>query len=184
MSTNNEFGVAGLGRLGGNLARHTMEKNIRVVGFTRSQSPADMLTAGMVEIRNLADFHAKLSSPRAVFLYIPAGPMVDQLIDDLALILEAGDIIVDGGNSYWGDSIRRHRRLQKKRIHLVDLGTSGALRARGISPSRSTTELSLAGCRRSAKEWTCSSLFATGSTSRTCCGAGGTARSFARGSSI
>ncbi len=122
-----EFGVIGLGRMGGNLARQALAKGMRVVGLTLEGAPADLVRAGLVEIRSSADFRAKLAPPRAVFLYIPAGPAVDQLIDELAPRLERGDIIVDGGNSYWGDSIRRHRRLRERGLHLVDLGTSGGV---------------------------------------------------------
>jgi 6-phosphogluconate dehydrogenase len=62
----------------------------------------------MVEIHGLEGFREKLSPPRPIFIYIPAGPIVDRVMGDLALNLDKGDIIVDAGNSYWGDSIRRH----------------------------------------------------------------------------
>jgi 6-phosphogluconate dehydrogenase len=122
-----EFGVIGLGRMGGNLARQALTKGMHVVGLTLEGAPADLVRAGLVEVRSSADFRAKLAPPRAVFLYIPAGPAVDKLIDELAPRLERGDIIVDGGNSYWGDSIRRHERLRTRGLHLVDLGTSGGV---------------------------------------------------------
>ncbi len=120
-----EYGVVGLGRMGGNLARQALEKEIRVVGFTRHGAPEDMLEAGLIEVRSYEDLKAELSPPRAVFLYIPAGPPVDEVLDDLAAALDPGDVLVDGGNSYWGDSIRRHSRLKEQGIHFVDLGTSG-----------------------------------------------------------
>jgi 6-phosphogluconate dehydrogenase len=68
-----------------------------------------------------------MAAPRVVFLYIPAGRAVDDSLDGLAGALESGDILVDGGNSYWGDSIRRHARLRERGIHLVDVGTSGGV---------------------------------------------------------
>ena len=120
-----EFGVVGLGRMGGNLARQALQKNIRVVGYAKEKAPADLIRAGLVEVRTPAGFMKELASPRAIFLYIPAGPPVDSLLDGLASELEPGDILVDGGNSYWADSIRRYRRLKEKRISFVDLGTSG-----------------------------------------------------------
>jgi 6-phosphogluconate dehydrogenase len=122
-----EFGIVGLGRMGGSLALQALEKGIRVVGFELRGAPAEMVQAGLVEIKGLDAFRQQLTPPRAVFLYIPAGPIVDRVADDLADRLEAGDIIVDGGNSYWGDSIRRHARLGEKGIRFVDLGTSGGV---------------------------------------------------------
>jgi 6-phosphogluconate dehydrogenase len=122
-----KFGIVGLGRMGGNLALQALEKGHEVVGFTRGGAPPDMTEAGLVEVRSLADLKAQLAPPRAVFLYIPAGPAVDKLLDDLAARLDAGDILVDGGNSYWGDSIRRYRRLKEQGIQFVDLGTSGGV---------------------------------------------------------
>ncbi|MGH7367792.1 MAG: NADP-dependent phosphogluconate dehydrogenase [Candidatus Rokuibacteriota bacterium] len=122
-----EFGVVGLGRMGGGLALQAREKGMRVVGFDPAGLPAELRQAGVVEARRLEDFKKELSAPRAVFLYIPAGPAVDALLDDLAGPLEPGDVIVDGGNSYWGDSIRRHERLKSRSMELVDLGTSGGV---------------------------------------------------------
>ena len=122
-----EYGVVGLGRMGGNLARQALEKGIRVVGFTRHSAPADMIEAGLVEVRSYEDLKAQLTPPRIVFIYIPAGPAVDKVLDDLAAQLDAGAILVDGGNSYWGDSIRRHQRLKEQGINFVDLGTSGGV---------------------------------------------------------
>ncbi len=127
METKNEYGVIGLGRMGGNLARQAMEKGMRVVGFTRHGAPPDMREAGLVEVRSYEDLKEQLSPPRIVFLYIPSGPAVDKILDELAQEFEEGDILVDGGNSYWGDSIRRHRRLKEKGINFVDLGTSGGV---------------------------------------------------------
>lgn len=126
-NVNREFGIVGLGRMGANLALQALEKGIRVVGFDVKRAPAELTRTGMVEIPSLEGFHDKLTQPRPIFIYIPAGPIVDRVIDDLTLHLDKGDIIVDGGNSYWGDSIRRHRRLSGKGIHFVDLGTSGGV---------------------------------------------------------
>lgn len=123
----NEFGVVGLGRMGGDLVLQALEKGMRVVGSTRKGAPDDMLGAGLVEVSSLEDFKAQLASPRVIFIYIPAGPPVDQVLDDLATRLDEGDILIDGGNSYWGDSIRRHHRLKERGIHFVDLGTSGGI---------------------------------------------------------
>ena len=122
-----EFGVIGLGRMGGNLARQALGKGMRVVGYDNRPPAPDLTESGLEFIERIADFRVRLPVPRAVLLYIPAGPLIDALLEDLAPHLEPGDVIVDGGNSYWGDSIRRQRRLKQKGIHLVDLGTSGGV---------------------------------------------------------
>ena len=122
-----EFGVIGLGKIGGGLARQALEKGYRVVGFSRSGAPQELVKRGLVEIKGAGGFREELRPPGTVLLYIPAGPAIDTLLDELARSLAPGDIIADGGNSYWGDSIRRHRRLRDKGMHFVDVGTSGGL---------------------------------------------------------
>ncbi len=122
-----EFGVVGLGRMGGNLALQALEKGMRVVGFTKDGASPELRAAGLTEVPDVAGFRTHLKPPRPVLIYIPAGPMVDTVIEQLAGQLEAGDLIIDGGNSYWGDSIRRYRRLKERGIQLVDLGTSGGV---------------------------------------------------------
>ncbi|MPZ14463.1 MAG: NADP-dependent phosphogluconate dehydrogenase [Chloroflexi bacterium] len=113
--------------MGGNLALHALEQGMRVVGFDLHGVPEDLVRAGMVEIRDLDGFRLHLSPSRPVFIYIPAGPALDTALDELARRLETGDVVVDAGNSYWGDSVRRHHRLAAQGIHLVDLGTSGGV---------------------------------------------------------
>jgi 6-phosphogluconate dehydrogenase len=122
-----EFGVVGLGKIGGGLAHLALEKGMRIVGSSRSGAPQELLKAGLVEIKDVGAFHAQLRPPRIALLYIPAGAAVDTILDKLSTVLEAGDIVADGGNSYWGDSIRRHARLRGREIHFVDIGTSGGL---------------------------------------------------------
>jgi len=122
-----EFGVVGLGRMGGGLALQAREHGMRVVGVDPAGLRPELTAAGVVEARGLDALASQLRPPRAVFLYVPAGPAVDRLIEDLAAHLAAGDVIVDGGNSYWGDSIRRQRRLAPSGVQLVDLGTSGGV---------------------------------------------------------
>ena len=127
MGTANEFGVVGLGRMGGGLALHAREVGFRVVGLDVRGLRAELLAASVEEVRTMDALRAALAPPRAVFLYVPAGPPVDALLDALAPVLDTGDVVVDGGNSYWGDSIRRHARLAARGIALVDLGTSGGV---------------------------------------------------------
>ncbi|GLQ53975.1 NADP(+)-dependent, decarboxylating phosphogluconate dehydrogenase [Devosia nitrariae] len=123
----NEIGVVGLGRMGGGLADLAISKGYHVVGLTLGGAPRELVEAGLVEVSDIAGFREKLQPRRVVLLYIPAGPDVDAALDKLASSLEPGDIVVDGGNSYWGDSIRRHDRLKARGIDFVDLGTSGGL---------------------------------------------------------
>jgi 6-phosphogluconate dehydrogenase len=127
MPVDQEFGVVGLGRMGAGLAYQALEKGVRVVGTSRSGAPRDLVAAGLVEVGGLSGFRAQLRPPRAVLLYIPAGAAVDLTLNELEKALEPGDVVADGGNSYWGDSIRRHARLRGHGIQFVDLGTSGGL---------------------------------------------------------
>jgi 6-phosphogluconate dehydrogenase len=122
-----EFGVVGLGRMGGNLALQALAKGMRVVGFDVRGPTPETVEAGLVPVAALGGFRERLVPPRIVFVYIPAGPAVDEVLDALAAELERGDIVVDAGNSYWGDSIRRWERLHQRGLHLVDLGTSGGI---------------------------------------------------------
>jgi 6-phosphogluconate dehydrogenase len=122
-----EFGVVGLGRIGGGLAHNALRKGLRVVGASRSGAPKDLAGAGLVEIRDFAAFRQELRAPRTVLLYVPAGRAVDEILERLAGALEPGDVVADGGNSYWGDSIRRHGRLRARGLHFVDVGTSGGV---------------------------------------------------------
>jgi 6-phosphogluconate dehydrogenase len=124
---NREFGIVGLGRMGANISLQALEKGMRVVGFDIKGVSQELKAAGMLEVYGPGGFRQNLSSLRVVFIYVPAGPIVDRVIDDLAANLGKGDVIIDAGNSYWGDSIRRHRRLLEKGIQFVDLGTSGGV---------------------------------------------------------
>jgi 6-phosphogluconate dehydrogenase len=127
MADAHEFGVVDLGNIGGNLTAQALEKGLRVVGYDKREAPRHLVNAGMEAVTDIGGFREKLSPPRPVFLYVPAGPVVDSILDDLVKHLEKDDIVVDGGNSYWGDSIRRHRRLKEDGLLFVDLGTSGGL---------------------------------------------------------
>src|SRR5436190_2233137 len=122
-----EFGVVGLGRMGGGLALQARGKGMNVVGYDPAGLKAELSQAGVVGAKTLEELTSKLERPRAVFLYVPAGPLIDQLIEQLTPLMQPGDVIVDGGNSYWGDSKRRHKALEAKGLQLVDLGTSGGV---------------------------------------------------------
>lgn len=122
-----EFGVIGLGRMGGGIALQARRKGMRVVGYDPYGMRAELRDSGLIGSASLAELAGALTPPRAVLVYIPAGPPVDQLLDQLTAALSPGDVIVDGGNSYWGDSIRRASRLATHGIALVDCGTSGGI---------------------------------------------------------
>jgi 6-phosphogluconate dehydrogenase len=121
-----QFGVVGLGRIGGGLAWQALGKGYEVVGIDLAPPTDDLTERGICYSQELEEL-ATLEGPRVVFVYIHAGPPIDEMLERLVGVLSAGDIIVDGGNSYWGDSIRRAKRLAEKGIHLVDLGTSGGV---------------------------------------------------------
>jgi len=121
-----EFGIIGLGRMGANIARQAVEKGIRVIGFSRTRKQ-ELLQEGVELASDIPGLVNLLSPPRIVFLYVPAGPVVDQVLESLVAVLDKGDVVVDGGNSHFRDSQVRHRRLAEYGIGFVDCGTSGGL---------------------------------------------------------
>ena len=96
-----------------------------MAGLIHHDPQKELIAAGLVPVRSVHELGDKLAAPRTVFLYVAAGPVVDEYLDQLAGVLEPGDVVIDGGNSYWGDSKRRHARLKDKGLHFIDLGTSG-----------------------------------------------------------
>jgi 6-phosphogluconate dehydrogenase len=122
-----QLGMIGLGRMGANMVRRLIEKGHTCVVFDRSsQAVADLAKEHATGTDSLADLAKKLQKPRAVWLMVPAA-VVDQTIADLLPHLEAGDILIDGGNSYYIDDIKRAKELAPKKIHYVDVGTSGGV---------------------------------------------------------
>jgi 6-phosphogluconate dehydrogenase len=119
------IGIVGLGKMGAGLAENALAKKFTVAGFDTRLISDDLKRAGLKPAAALKDFAKLLKVPRFVIIYVPAGPAVDAVLDELAGVLAPGDIIADGGNSYWGDSIRRQARLMQKGIHFIDAGTSG-----------------------------------------------------------
>ena len=127
IKTKLQIGMIGLGRMGGNLTRQALQKKIQVIGFTTEGAPKDLIRSGCLEIKKISSFILHLKKPRKIFIYVPAGPEVDKVINELSIYLEPNDIILDGGNSYWQDSITRANHLKNKKIKFIDLGTSGGI---------------------------------------------------------
>jgi 6-phosphogluconate dehydrogenase len=122
-----QIGIIGLGRMGANMARRLMRGGHECVVFDRSQKAIDELAAdGAKGTVHMLDLVERLQGPRAVWLMVPAG-VVDETISALAPLLSKGDILIDGGNSYYVDDIRRAKELAAKGIHYVDVGTSGGV---------------------------------------------------------
>ncbi len=101
------FGIVGLGKMGRNLALQAIDKKYEVIGFDPYVKD-DLKQTGIRVTSTLEELVSQLPVPRIIFIYIPAGKAVDDLLTQLTRLLSEGDIIVDGGNSYWGDSIRRN----------------------------------------------------------------------------
>jgi 6-phosphogluconate dehydrogenase len=122
-----QLGMIGLGRMGANMVRRLIKKGHDCVVFDRSREAVDQLVKEKaVGANSLADFVKRLDSPRVVWLMVPAA-VVDDTIKDLLPLLDADDILIDGGNSYYIDDIRRAKELAQKQIHYVDVGTSGGV---------------------------------------------------------
>jgi 6-phosphogluconate dehydrogenase len=126
------FGIVGLGRMGGNLARAAMEHGHEVVGYNRDAELTRALAAeGLDPADSLDELVRKLEPGRIVLLYLPHGRPTDDTCHELLRLLEAGGIVVDGGNSHWEDSRRHHAEFASQGIRFLDIGTSG-----GVSGAR------------------------------------------------
>ena len=123
-----ELGIIGLGKMGFNMAERLRQAGHKVVGFDFSKDAVAKLTAaGSVGVNSLEDMVKNLSAPRAVWIMVPAGDPVDQTIANLEKLMQPGDTMIDGGNSNYKDSQRRHEALKPKGFEFVDAGTSGGI---------------------------------------------------------
>jgi glucose-6-phosphate 1-dehydrogenase len=124
-----EIGIVGLGKMGANLARRLQAKRWKVVGFNKSpDATRELVQEGIIGAYSLGELVDKLHTPRIVWLMVPAGKPVDDVLfakGGLAQLLQKGDTIIDGGNSFYKDSIRRGKKLRAKGIHFLDVGVSG-----------------------------------------------------------
>src|SRR2546423_15195315 len=122
-----QLGMIGLGRMGSNMVRRLVRSGHQCVAFdVFPKAVEELAKEKVVGAMSLADFVRKLEKPRAIWLMVPAA-VVDKTIADLLPLVEKDDILIDGGNSYYVDDIRRAKELTSKGIHYVDVGTSGGV---------------------------------------------------------
>ena len=121
-----QIGIVGLGRMGANIGRRLMSKGHKVVAFDREPKAVAALTgaAGAASLKELVE---KLETPRAIWVMLPAGKITDDTVFALGDLLAGGDVVIDGGNTFYKDDIRRAKELKKKNIAYVDCGTSGGV---------------------------------------------------------
>jgi 6-phosphogluconate dehydrogenase len=130
MATSNpmQLGMVGLGRMGANIVRRLMRDGHDCVVFDVNPGAVTALEEeGATGASSMADFVSKLTTPRTAWVMVPAGDITSKTIDGLASLMDAGDTIIDGGNSYYRDDIARAKQLSTRGIHLIDCGTSGGV---------------------------------------------------------
>lgn len=123
-----QLAMIGLGRMGGNMTRRLIARDhALIVHDCNSQVVAEHAALGALAARNLRDVCTRLTSPRVIWLMVPAGQAVDDMITELTPMLSAGDIVIDGGNSNFHDSVRRGQEAALRGIEFIDVGTSGGI---------------------------------------------------------
>ena len=121
-----QLGIIGLGKMGGNLALQANEKKVAVIGKARSKKP-ELEKQDIKVVDDYKSFVDFLKHPRVIYLSLPAGPTVDSVLNELIPFLEKGDVLMDGGNSFYLDSIEREKKISEKDMYFLDCGTSGGL---------------------------------------------------------
>jgi 6-phosphogluconate dehydrogenase len=123
-----QLGMVGLGRMGANIVRRLMRRGHACVVHDRDPAPGQLLAGeGAVAAGSLGELVSKLAAPRAVWVMLPAGEATEAAIAELGGVLTPGDTVIDGGNTFWKDDIRRAHELAAKGLHYVDVGTSGGV---------------------------------------------------------
>jgi 6-phosphogluconate dehydrogenase len=123
-----QLGIIGLGRMGGNIARRLMQDGHTIVAYDRSaQAVQDLAKDGAGAAKDLQDLVGQLKGPRAVWVMLPAGKPTEDTVMSLGDLLEAGDTVIDGGNTFYKDDIRRAKTLKRKGLTYLDVGTSGGV---------------------------------------------------------
>lgn len=121
-----KIGYIGLGKMGKNMVLHLLEQGEEIVAWNRSEEPVkEVVAVGATGAESIEDLVKKLEAPRTIWLMLPAGAITDEYIDKLIPLLEKGDLVIEGGNSFYKDSLRRSEKLGKSGIHFMDIGTSG-----------------------------------------------------------
>jgi 6-phosphogluconate dehydrogenase len=120
--------MIGLGRMGGNIVRRLLKRGHSAVVYDKDpKSVATLVAEGAVGGATLEDFVAKLEKPRTAWVMLPAGQITEATIETLSTLMQADDVIIDGGNAFWQDDVRRGKALQPRGIHYLDVGTSGGV---------------------------------------------------------
>jgi 6-phosphogluconate dehydrogenase len=123
-----QLGVIGLGRMGANIVRRLMKAGHDCVVYDRDPKPGAALAGeGAVAASDLADLVSKLKAPRAIWVMLPAGEITEATLKELAGLVLPGDTLIDGGNAFWKDDVRRGQELKAKGLHYLDIGTSGGV---------------------------------------------------------
>jgi len=125
-----QLGMIGLGRMGANMVKRLTNGGHQCVAYDLDPKRAQEMAAANPQVAaapEIKDLVAKLSKPRAVWIMVPSGDPTEKTVDTLAALMEPGDIIIDGGNSYFKDDVRRAKKVKEKGIHYVDAGTSGGV---------------------------------------------------------
>src|SRR5260370_26613325 len=123
-----QLGMIGLGRMGGNIVRRLMKHGHTAVVYDKDPKAVAALAAdNAAASASLEDFVLKLEAPRPVWVMLPAGKITEATIDALSTLMQPGDVIIDGGNTFWQDDVRRGKALKERGLHYVDVGTSGGI---------------------------------------------------------
>ena len=123
-----QLGMIGLGRMGGNIVRRLMRNGHTAVVYDKdAKAVAGLAGEGAVGAATLEEFVAKLTKPRTAWVMLPAGHITETTIEALAKLMQAGDVIIDGGNTFWQDDVRRGKALRERGLSYLDVGTSGGV---------------------------------------------------------
>jgi len=123
-----QLGMIGLGRMGGNIVRRLMRNGHTAVVYDKdAKAVAGLAAEGAAGASSLEDFVAKLEKPRTAWVMLPAGKITEATIEALAKLMQPGDVIIDGGNTFWQDDVRRGKTLKEQGLYYLDVGTSGGV---------------------------------------------------------